>query len=118
MLFRSQESIECGLAFGQAHPYVDAALAPVADVGDADEMLDIAENRGYFLWQFRPVRGGLWEEVTEDATLEPGGYRNPPCPEISRDFGDTRWLRMPRKTVFRFGRAAKFLLPFKSETAH
>ena len=114
----TQEAIECGMAFGQAHPYADAELAPVSEVADAEELLDIAGQRGYFLWRFRPVRGGLWGEVSEDATLEPGGYRNPPCPEISREFGDTRWMQRPRSVVYRFGRAARLLLPWKRDVTH
>lgn len=99
----TQEAVECHVAFGQPHPYVEAELAPVSEVQDAEDLLDTAGRRGYLLWRFRPVRGGLWEEVSEDASLQPGGYRNPPCPQISCDFGDTRCLRQPRSVVYRFG---------------
>ena len=51
----------------------------------------------------RPVRGGVWGEVSEDVSLQPGGYGNPPCPQISCEFGDTRCLRQPRSVVYRFG---------------
>jgi hypothetical protein len=64
------------------------------------------------------VRGGVWEEVSDDATLQPGGYRNPPCPEISCEFGDTRWMQQPRRVVYRFGRAARLALPRELETVH
>ena len=99
----TQEAIECQMAFGQPHPYAEAELAPVSEVQDAEELLETAGRRGYLLWRFRPVRGGMWEEVNEDASLEPGGYRNPPCPQISCEFGDTRWLREPRRVVYQFG---------------
>jgi hypothetical protein len=36
--------------------------------------------RGYLMWQFRPVSGGIWAEVAEDATLAADGRRAPPCP--------------------------------------
>jgi len=117
-----QEAIECEMAFGQPHPFFDADLAPVSEVHDAEDMLSIAGQQGYLVWRFRPVRGGMWEEVSEDTTLQPGGYRNPPCPELSRDFGDTRWMRRPRSVVYRFGRAATLMLPREvrtpAQTAH
>jgi hypothetical protein len=99
----TQEAVECHMAFGQPHPYVDAELAPVSEVHDAEDLLDTAGRRGYLLWRFLPVRGGMWEEVSEDASLQPGGYRNPPCPQISCDFGDTRCLRQARSVIYRFG---------------
>jgi hypothetical protein len=99
----TQEAIECHMAFGQPHPYVEAELAPVSEVQDAEDLLETAGRSGYLLWRFRPVRGGMWEEVSEDASLQPGGYRNPPCPQISCEFGDTRCLRQPRSVVYRFG---------------
>ncbi len=114
----TQEAVECELAFGQPHPYFDAKLAPVSDVEDAEDMLDIAGRNAYLLWRFRPVRGGIWEEVSDAATLQPGGYRNPPCPELSRDFGATRWLRQPRRVAYRFGRAACLLLPREVQSSH
>ena len=41
--------------------------------------LDLAGRRGYLMWLFRPVRGGIWGEVANDATLLPGGTREPPA---------------------------------------
>ena len=113
-----QEAIEGEMAFGQPHPFFDVDLAPVSEVHDAEDMLSIAGRNGYLLWRFRPVRGGLWKDVSDDATLQPGGYRNPPCPELSRDFGDTRWIQRPRRVNYRFGRAARLLLPRELETTH
>ena len=114
----TQEAVEGVMAFGQPHPYFDEELAPVSEVQDAEDMLATAGQRGYLMWRFRPVRGGLWEEVSDDATLQPGGYRNPPCPELSRDFGDTRWMQRPRKVNYRFGRAARLLLPGGEQASH
>lgn len=113
-----QEAIEGEMAFGQPHPFFDEDFAPVSEIQDAEDMLSIAGRNGYFLWRFRPVRGGLWNEVSDDATLQPGGYRNPPCPELSRDFGDTRWMQRPRCVNYRFGRSARLLLPRSLETEH
>lgn len=107
----TQEAIECEMAFGQPHRHFDSAFAPVSDVQDSDEMLAIAARQGYLTWQFRPVRGGMWDEVADDATLERGGYRNPPCPLLSEDFGDTRWMQRPRTVVYRFGCGAALALP-------
>ncbi|MBI2318162.1 MAG: diguanylate cyclase [Betaproteobacteria bacterium] len=99
-----QEAIECEMAFGRRHRYFEQAFAPVSEVQDGEEILSIAARRGYLMWRFRPVRGGMWDQFTDDATLEPGRYRNPPCPHVSRDFGDTRWMQRPRRVVYRFGR--------------
>lgn len=100
-----QESIECMSAFG-THPYLHEGNAPfVADVPDAEDLLELAKRRGYLKWQFRPVRGGLWGEVADDVTLNPGGYRNPPCPVGSVPARMDR----PRKVVYRFGRSGALL---------
>jgi hypothetical protein len=100
----TQEAIECEMAFGQPHALFEPA-APVSEVPDVDDMLSVAGRRGYLMWRFRPVRGGMWAEVSDDCTLEKGGYRNPPCPHLARDFGDTSWMQRHRSTVYRFGRA-------------
>jgi hypothetical protein len=101
----TQEAIECEMAFGQPHAGFEPAIAPVSEVPDAEDMLSVAGRRGYLMWRFRPVRGGMWEEFADDCTLERGGYRNPPCPYLSNDFGDTSWMQRHRKVVYRFGRA-------------
>jgi hypothetical protein len=71
----------------------------VADAPDADELLHLATERGYLMWLFRPIRGGLWAEYADDATLGSQGRRSPPCPHRPippRCDGN-------RKTVYRFG---------------
>ena len=96
----SQEAIDCMSAFG-VYPYqVDGNAPFVADVPDADELLETAAKRGYVKWQFRPVRGGIWAEVSDDVTLENGGYRNAPCPYLSK----SPRIGKARKVVYRFGR--------------
>jgi len=95
----SSESLECLQAFG-AFPFgINGNQAVVTDAPDADELLQLAASRGYLMWLFRPVSGGIWAEVADDATLTTGGRRPPPCPHHPiplRCDGN-------RKTVYRFG---------------
>jgi hypothetical protein len=96
----STEELECLQAFG-AFPFGTAGANPmvVADAPDADELLHLATERGYLMWLFRPIRGGLWAEYADDATLGSQGRRPPPCPHRPippRCDGN-------RKTVYRFG---------------
>ena len=103
-----QESVECMGAFG-AHPIVLDGHAPVvAEVPDADDLIEAASRSGYLQWIFRPVRGGVWAEIADDLTLEEGGYRNPPCPLLPAPTGLGRTAR-PRRVVYQFGRAAPLL---------
>jgi len=71
---------------------------------DAADLIEAAGRSGYVQWLFRPVRGGMWGEVSNDITLEPGGYRNPTCPLTTEPVMDTQRLRRPRKVVYPFGR--------------
>lgn len=95
----SREALECLQAFG-AYPfnYCGRELV-VAETPDADELIKVAGRSGYLLWQFRPVHGGIWSEVTDDATLGPDGTRTPPCPVPPVRPACDR----ARKTVYRFG---------------
>ena len=98
----STEALECLQAFG-AFPYgINGSQMVVADAPDADELLQLAARRGYLMWLFRPVSGGIWADVADDATLTSGGRRRPPCPHRPippRCDGN-------RKTVYRFGVSA------------
>jgi hypothetical protein len=77
---RANEPLECLQAFG-AYPYgVNGQQLVVSDTPDADELLKLAALRGYLMWMFRPVSGGIWGEVAEDATLTPEGRRGGRCP--------------------------------------
>jgi hypothetical protein len=78
----------------------------VADVPDAEDLIEAASRAGYLSWLFRPVRGGVWAEVAEDVTLEEGGYRNPPCPYMPLPTRVGR-TRRPRRVTYQFGRAAR-----------
>jgi len=95
----SAEAIDCLRAFG-AFPYgVQGEQVVVSDAPDADELVNVAARRGYLMWMFRPVRGGIWMEVAEDATLRPDGTREPPCPIAPLPPRADR----ARRTVYRFG---------------
>ncbi len=95
----SRETRECLQAFG-AFPFgINGNQMVVADAPDVDDLVEVAARRGYLMWLFRPVRGGIWGDYTDDATLDAAGRRNPPCPVSPIPptcDGD-------RKTVYRFG---------------
>jgi hypothetical protein len=98
-----QESLDCMGAFGALPIALDGQVPIVAEVPDAEELIDAASRSGYVNWLFRPVRGGVWSTVAEDLTLEEGGYRNPPCPYIATPTRLGR-SRRPRRVVYQFGR--------------
>lgn len=99
----SREALECLQAFG-AFPFgVDGNQVVVADAPDADDLLNVAARRGYLMWLFRPVHGGIWKDVADDATLLPDGTRQPPCPVQPVPTAG----RGTRKTVYRFGVSAR-----------
>jgi len=95
----SMEALECLQAFG-AFPYgINGNQVVVSEAPDAGELVQLAATRGYLMWLFRPVSGGIWAEVADDATLTARGRRPPPCPHRPippRCDGN-------RKTVYRFG---------------
>jgi len=95
----SSEAMECMQAFG-AYPFGSPGdQVVVADTPDADELLNLAARRGYLMWTFRPVHGGIWKEFADDTTLRPDGTREPPCPVAPIPPGADR----ARRTVYRFG---------------
>ena len=98
----SREALECLQAFG-AFPFgVGGNQVVVSDAPDTDGLLDVAARRGYLMWMFRPVHGGIWKDVADDATLRADGTREGPCPvEPVPPAGIGT-----RKTVYRFGKAA------------
>jgi len=101
-----QESVECRGAFGSNPVVIDGQPPVVADVPDADDLIQAAARAGYLSWLFRPVRGGVWAEVAEDLTLEEGGYRNPPCPYVALPTR-VRQARRPRRVTYQFGRCTR-----------
>jgi hypothetical protein len=95
----ARETLECLQAFG-AFPYgINGNQAVVSDTPDADELLELASRRGYLMWLFRPVRGGIWGEVADDVTLADDGGRRAPCPH--RPIAPT--CDGVRKTLYRLG---------------
>ena len=103
-----QESLECMGAFGSLPIAIDGQPPVVAEVPDAEELIEAAGRAGYMHWLFRPVRGGLWAEVAEDLTLEEGGYRNPPCPYLASPPRVDR-NRRNRRIVYQFGRCNRLV---------
>jgi hypothetical protein len=93
------EALECLQAFG-AFPFgINGNHVVVADTPDADDLVELAANRGYLMWMFRPVKGGIWAEFADDATLGPDGARAVPCPHVPIPPS----CEGKRKTVYRFG---------------
>lgn len=103
-----QESLECMGAFGSPPLAIDGQPPVVAVVPDAGDLIETASRAGYLQWLFRPVRGGVWAEVSEDTTLEDGGYRNPPCPYLPSPTRLGR-TRRPRRIVYQFGRCTRLV---------
>jgi hypothetical protein len=104
-----QESLECMGAFGSLPVQIEGQPQIVAEVPDADDLIEAASRSGYLRWLFRPVRGGLWAEVAEaveDVTLQEGGYRNPPCPYMASPVSGGL-ARRNRRVVYQLGRVTK-----------
>lgn len=98
----STEPLECLQAFG-AFPFgINGQQVVVADAPDADELIKLAASRGYLMWLFRPVSGGIWAEVAEDATLSSEGRRAGPCPYRPIEPASPSCAGK-RQTVYRFG---------------
>ena len=95
----STEALECLQAFG-TFPYgINGNQVVVSDAPDADDLVQLAAHRGYLMWVFRPVKGGIWAEFADDATLGPEGTRNTPCPHRPiPPMCDGK-----RQTIYRFG---------------
>jgi len=107
----STEALECLQAFG-AFPFgINGNQVVVSDAPDADDLVRLAAGRGYLMWMFRPVKGGIWAEYAEDATLDPDGRRNPPCP-----YSPIPPTADKRKTVYRFGVATNCRLDGKLDS--
>src|SRR6185436_15209916 len=59
----SREALECLQAFG-AFPYgVNGHQVVVSDAPDTEDLVNLAGRRGYLMWMFRPVHGGIWADV-------------------------------------------------------
>jgi hypothetical protein len=102
----SREALECLQAFGSFPFGINGNQVVVSDTPDASDLVELAARRGYLMWLFRPVRGGIWAEYADDATLIEDGRRNPPCP--LPPIPPT--CEGNRKTVYRFGVPASNVL--------
>ena len=98
----TREALECRQAFGALPPGAFGEQLVVSETPDANELIDVASRSGYVLWSFRPVHGGIWAEVSDDATLRSDGTRRPPCPHRPVPPGH----RNQRHTLYRFGVSA------------
>ena len=98
----SREALECLQAFGSFPFGINGNQVVVSDTPDASDLVEVAARRGYLMWLFRPVRGGIWAAYADDATLIEDGRRNPPCP--LPPIPPT--CEGNRKTVYRFGVSA------------
>lgn len=99
----AREALECLQAFGSCPTTLDGNDLVVSDAPDVDELIKVAAQTGYVCWQFRPVHGGLWAGVHDDATLSADGTRMPQCP-----YAPTRTAaEPPARTVYRFGESAR-----------
>lgn len=101
------EELECMQAFGTYPCSINGAQVAVSDAPDVDDLLELAAVRGYLLWAFRPVRGGIWKDYADDATLSAEGRRALPCPLAPVPPACVG----KRKTVYRFGVPKHRLLP-------
>lgn len=98
---RAREAVECLQAFGGFPFGVGEDQVVVADAPDADELINVAARRGYLMWMFRPVHGGIWKDVSDDTSLNADGKREPPCPLEPLPAQQS----IARKTVYRLGTA-------------
>jgi hypothetical protein len=102
----SSETIAGMHAFGTSPLAIDGDSPFIAEVPDGEELIEAAGRSGYVQWLFHPVRGGLWSEMADDVTLEPGGYRNPPCPLLS-EAPQLKQSDRERRWTYQFGRSDK-----------
>lgn len=95
----STETLECLRAFGTFPCGGDGSQVVVSEAPDAEDLAQLAARRGYLMWAFRPVKGGIWAEYADDATLGPEGSRDAPCPHSPIP----PVCAGKRQTVYRFG---------------
>lgn len=98
-----REALACRQSFAE-HPLAKPEAAWVTEAPDRAALMHFAATRGYLRWQFRPVRGGLWQSLADDATLGDDGGRAPPCPVRPR-------VNQAGRVVYRLGRASHLIIP-------
>jgi len=95
----SDEALECLQAFSSFPFGFNGRQVVVSEAPDAEELVEVASRHGYLMWLFRPVRGGIWSDYADDATLTDSGGRRPPCPHAPIP----PLCAGNRKTIYRFG---------------
>lgn len=96
---KSTETLECLQAFGTLPFGINGHHVVVSDAPDAEDLVQLAAQCGYLTWAFRPVKGGIWADYADDATLGPEGTRNTPCPYRPSPPA----CNGKRQTIYRFG---------------
>ena len=97
----ARETMECRQAFGALPSGAGGEQLVVSETPDVDDLIDAAGRNGYVLWTFRPVHGGIWADISDDATLRPDGTRPLPCPHRPLPACG----RKSGRTIYRFGMA-------------
>jgi len=106
----ASETLACLRAFGE-YPDDDGVGAVMVDAPDRGQLMQIAANKGYIRWMFRPRKGGLWEQVAdEDSTLAEGSGRTLPCPVAPVPYSGRGG-----RTIYRLGRANRLIMPQGSD---
>lgn len=101
-----REAFECRQAFAE-NPFergTDDYM--VTEAPDRIDLMQLGARVGYVLWQFRPVRSGLWKDAADDDTLQNDGGRQPPCPVLAKPAVGVRLS----KTRYRLGRSSRIVL--------
>lgn len=103
----ASEALACRQAFGDYGDEVALGPQILADGTDRVELMHLAACKGYLLWQFRPIKGGLWSALDEpDDTLAADGGRQPPCPVAPKP----RRSNGQGRTAYRLGAVNRLML--------
>lgn len=100
------EAQACRQAFGDDPLRPFGSTPMISEAPDRDELMRLAGQVGYVRWSFRPVCGGVWQEVAEDDTLAADGSRPLPCPVAAQPVP----VVGNRQTRYRLGRASRLVV--------
>jgi hypothetical protein len=100
----NSEALDCMRAFGSYPESMGGRDLVIAEAPDCDELLELGARVGYLTWKFRPVAGGIWAEIADDATLNEDGSRDPTCPLLPQSSSTDG------RTTYRFGRSGRPVL--------
>ena len=102
-----QETMECMQAFGEHPQREEEPISLISEAPDRAALMHLGANVGYIRWQFRPVRGGVWQHVSEDDTLLPDGTRRPPCPVLPMAVSAKKGKAF--RTVYKLGKVNRII---------